>query len=119
MYCTSVYLKGSNMETVLSILLWAFKISMTISVIAGAWLVIYIYWWSDKTEYKKAKKEIFEYVKARKSRCSGANRFVVTVPVLQEVFPEFETKIIDKVWQDLVSDRVIQQDPQDQEWCLR
>lgn len=99
--------------------IWALKIWVIATVALFVWLTVYIYVWSDKAEYKKAKREIFEYVKARKQRCKGSNRFVITVEVLQEVFPEFETKIIEKVWVALVNERVIQQDPLDNEWCLR
>jgi hypothetical protein len=69
--------------------------------------------------YRKAKKLIFDYVKSYKRLCTGNNRFVVTVPVLQDVFREFNTDVIEKVWRDLVIEKIIQEDPMDGEWCIR
>jgi len=93
-------------------------------VIMGVFIVIvlgytYIYIVKDWFAYRKARKEIFVFVKSYKRRCTGANRFVVTVEVLQDSFREYDNSIILNVWLELMNERVIEIDPQDQEWCIR
>lgn len=68
--------------------------------------------------YRKAKDEIFTYVKSFKHRCKGESRFVVTVETLQDAFREYETPLIEKVWLELVKEKVIVQHPLDNEWSL-
>jgi hypothetical protein len=80
---------------------------------------LYVYVFFDKLEYRRAKKEVFAFVKSYKSRCTGNNRFEVTVASLQDSFREYDTNIINKVWLELIRERVIEQDPQDQVWCIR
>jgi hypothetical protein len=80
---------------------------------------VYVFVIKDEHEYKKAKADIFPFVESYKKKCTGMNRFVVTVPELQNVFREYETKIIKRVWLDLIKERVIEQDPLDDEWCVR
>lgn len=79
----------------------------------------YIYIMRDILDYKDAKKDIFAFVESYKKRCTGNNRFLVTVESLQDSFREYDTKTINKVWLDLIKERVIEQDPQDDEWCIR
>lgn len=81
--------------------------------------VIVVYLLQDWMMYRKAKGEIFAFVESYKKRCTGNNRFVVTVETLQDSFREYDTKVIEKVWKELVDDRRIVIDPQDQEWCVR
>ena len=69
--------------------------------------------------YRKVRSEIFEYVKGHKRLCTGNNRFVVTVTTLQDVFREYDTEVIEKVWIELVEEHLVQLDPQDNEWCIR
>lgn len=88
-------------------------------VVAFIWWVVYIYWWQDRAAYKQARQEIFMFVDLYKVRCRGNNRFVVTVATLQDSFREYDTKIIERVWQELVDERKIVTDPQDNEWCVR
>lgn len=66
-----------------------------------------------------AKEQIFSYVKSYKGRCTGANRFIVTPEVLQNVFLEYDIVLIEHVHQELINDRIIERDPTDQEWCVR
>lgn len=73
----------------------------------------------DWLDYRQARKEIFAFVKSYKRRCSGANRFVVTVETLQDSFRTYSTSIILNVWLELVKERVIEIDKEDQEWCIR
>jgi hypothetical protein len=94
---------------------WVIIVIGTIS----SFLYAYFYFFKDWFEYKKAKKEIFNFVKSYKRRCTGNNRFVVTVESLQDSFHSYNTKVITNVWIDLVNDRVIEQDAQDQEWCVK
>jgi hypothetical protein len=82
-------------------------------------VVVYIYGIKGWLDYRKAKMEIFSYVKTYKRRCTGNNRFLVTVESLQDSFREYDTDIINKVWLDLVNERIIERDPQDEEWCVR
>lgn len=81
--------------------------------------VIYVYYVKDWIDYRRAKVEIVSYVKSYKHKCTGNNRFVVTVETLQDSFREYETNIITKVWLDLVHERLIEQDIQDSVWCIR
>jgi hypothetical protein len=87
--------------------------------VALVWWVVYIYWWQDKAAYKQARQDIFSFVESYKLKCRGNNRFVVTVATLQDSFREYDTKIIERVWQELVDERKIMPDPQDNEWCVR
>jgi hypothetical protein len=80
---------------------------------------IYIYVVQDWLEYQKAKKEIFTFVKSYKRRCTGSNRFIVTVESLQDSFRAYNTTVITNVWLELVAEHVIEQDLQDQEWCVK
>ncbi len=70
-------------------------------------------------DYRQARKDIFAFVKSYKRRCTGNNRFIVTVEVLQDTFREYNTDTITRVWLDLVTEHVVQTDPQDNEWCVR
>ena len=92
-----------------------------ILIVAGIMIVVYTYVYGvkDWLEYRKARKEIFAFVKSYKRRCTGANRFIVTVEVLQDSFREYNSTTILNVWMELVNERVIEQDKQDQEWCVR
>ena len=88
------------------------------------WLLVgigvVVWWvWFRKMAYVKAKAEIFSFVKSYKMRCTESNRFVVTVPELQNIFREYETEIIVGVWLELVKEHVIEQDLRDGEWCIR
>lgn len=74
---------------------------------------------SDRLTYRAAKKDIFRFVEGYKSRCVGNNRFLVTVEDLQNSFREYDTRMIQRVWVELISSKVIQQDPMDNEWCVR
>ena len=70
-------------------------------------------------KYRKAKKEIFAFVKEHKTKCTGNNRFVVTEESLQFSFREYDKQIILNVWLDLINEHVIVMDPEDQVWCIR
>lgn len=92
--------------------------------VATVWLVVigmvvYWVWFRDTGTKSNAREDIFEYVKAYKRRCTGANRFVVTVETLQDSFREYETVVINAVWMELVKEHVIERDPEDGEWCVR
>jgi len=91
-------------------------------VVVGSIIFIgyaYIYVVKDWLEYRKARKEIFAFVKSYRPRCAGSNRFEVTAESLQDSFREYDMSVILKVWLDLVHERVIEQDPQDSTWCIR
>lgn len=72
-------------------------------------------WWHKR----QAKKKIFEFVKSYKRLCTGNNRFVVTPPVLQDAFRKYNIDVIEYVWGELIKEHIIQQDPMDNEWCIR
>lgn len=108
------------MEVVISVLEWIGVVSLTVSTIVVVVVVGYFWLLADWLEYRKAKKEIFEYAKQYKDRCTGgANRFVVTVEILQSVFIEYDISTIHKVWLELVNERIVEQDPLDKTWCIR
>lgn len=90
-----------------------------ILIVLVSGIYIYVYLLKDWWMYRQANKEIFAFVKAYKRRCTGNNRFIVTIESLQDSFREYDTTVITNVWLDLVKERVIEQDPQDQEWCVR
>jgi len=97
---------------------------MTLKFFLWGWVVVLIgaliwYLWFRVTDYKRARTEIFAYVDAYKRKCSGANRFIVTVEALQDAFREYDTPTINKVWLELVKERVIERDSDDNEWCLK
>jgi len=88
-------------------------------VIVWALGYIYIHIIKPWLEYRRAKKEIVSFVISYKRRCTGNNRFIVTVESLQDSFRTYNVSVITEVWLDLVHERVIEMDPQDQEWCIR
>jgi hypothetical protein len=103
----------------MDIVLWGILISfLSVSVLA-ALVFVYVFVLKDRLDYKKAKAEIFPFVQSYKKKCTGVNRFVVTVPELQNIFREYETNIINRVWLDLIREHVIEQDPMDNEWVVR
>jgi len=93
-----------------------FLITMIAMLLVAVWYMYYGQFWTD---YRKAKKEIVSFVKSYKRRCRGNNRFLVTVESLQDSFREYDAKVIEKVWLELIRLRLIEQDPQDNEWCVR
>lgn len=98
-------------------ILWYIVIGIIICIIVFVILYMYIFrYWFD---YRKAKKEIIPYVQSYKRRCTGVNKFEVTVQSLQDSFREYDVKTIEKVWLDLVNAKVIERDPMDNEWCVR
>lgn len=97
-------------------LLWLWSVVL---VVGGVAAVLYYWYYKTHREYKEARQEIFAYVKAYKNRCTGVNRFEVTVPYLQDAFREYDTVLINKIWLELIRERVIEQDPQDNAWCIR
>lgn len=107
------------METLAYVFIVVGKAMLATLFVAGLWFVVYVYFIKDWLEYKSAKMEIEAFVLRYKRRCTGNNRFVVTVETLQDSFREYDTKIIEKVWQELVRNHVIVSDPQDQVWCIR
>lgn len=76
-------------------------------------------WWVNKRAYKKAKNEIFDYVKSYKRLCTENNRFIVTPSELQNAFREYDILLINRVFQELINEKIISQDPMDQEWSVR
>lgn len=97
------------------LLLVSFGVIVVGILIVAGYNVIF----KDWVDYRKARKEIFEFVDSYKKRCTGNNRFVVTVETLQDSFREYNTNVIEKVWQELIDKRMIVSDPQDQVWCVR
>lgn len=83
------------------------------------WMCWYLLWGKEWLDYREARAEITEFVKGYKHRCNGSNRFVVTVQALQDSFREYDTVTVERVWRDLVKNHIIQQDPMDNEWCIR
>lgn len=79
----------------------------------------YAYFGQYVTDYQKAKKEIIAFVKSYKKRCTGNNRFIVTVESLQDSFREYDVGTIEKVWLELIRLRLIEEDPYDKEWVVR
>lgn len=95
-----------------------FSTVMILALFIGS-ILWYVYVHKDENDYEKAKDDIFVYVKAYKKKCRGNNRFVVTVETLQDVFREYDTKTINRVWLDLIQDKIIEIDPYDGVWCVR
>jgi hypothetical protein len=97
-------------------LLWIWTSVFVVAVVGG---VSYYLYYKKYQEYNEAREEIFSYVKAYKRKCTGANRFEVTIPTLQDAFREYDTDLINRIWLELVGERIIEQDPQDNTWCIR
>jgi hypothetical protein len=89
--------------------------------IVGSGMLLYVYTHivKDWLDYRRAKRDIFTFVKSYKHRCNGANRFIVTVESLQDSFRIYNTTVITNVWLELIAEHVIEQDPQDHVWCIR
>jgi N-glycosylase/DNA lyase len=107
------------METLGIILVGAGKFILLISLLIAA---IGVIWWVGFKDWfirREAKKDIFTYVESYRKRCTGNNRFLVNVETLQNSFREYDTKTINEVWLQLINERVIEQDPNDNEWCVR
>lgn len=102
--------------------IWFTMVGKAVLATIGVAIVYYVttvYVLEDWLTYRKAKGEIFAFVESYKKRCTGNNRFVVTVATLQDSFREYDTKVIEKVWHNLIDERRIVIDPQDNEWCIR
>lgn len=97
-------------------ILWVFLGGVFLVVVS---LIGYIYYVKGALEYKKAKEEIVPWVRSYKWKCTGANRYIVTVETLQNSFLEYETTIIERVWLDLIHERLIELDPHDGVWCIK
>jgi hypothetical protein len=80
---------------------------------------VYIYIIIDWLDYRRAKRDIFAFVDSYKRKCTGNNRFVVTVESLQDSFREYNTGVITHVWLDLIQEHKIETDVQDHVWCVR
>lgn len=91
---------------------------VTVIIVVVTWLLMDKYIW-PAVMYRRAKKEVTPWVESYKARCRGNNRFVVTVADLQDSFREYDTDTLKKVWNHLVEEKIIQQDPMDNEWCIR
>lgn len=85
-----------------------------VSVICLVWFVVL-----DHIQFRRAKKAIYRYVGMYKDRVKGDNRFLVSVPILQSIFVEFDTPTIEMVFDCLIDDGLIRRDPYDGEWCVR
>ena len=92
---------------------------LLVSVAVVSTVYLYVFVIKDLIEYRKARTEIFAFVGSYKKRCTGNNRFVVTTESLQDSFREYEISIIKKVWEELIRERLIEQDTNDQEWVVR
>jgi hypothetical protein len=73
----------------------------------------------DDIFFNRKMKVVREYVLGYKRRCTGMNRFVVTKESLQDLFREHDNITIDRMWLQLVQERIIEQDPMDNEWCIK
>ena len=85
----------------------------------GTLAYVYIYIVIDWLAYRRAKRDIFAFVESYKRKCTGNNRYVVTVESLQDSFREYNTAVITNVWLDLIAMHMIETDPQDHVWCVR
>jgi hypothetical protein len=95
----------------LKFMLWGWVV---VGVLAVIWWV-----WFRVSDLQQARTEIFAYVEGYKKRCTGNNRFIVTVETLQDAFREYDTPTINKIWLELIKERVIEQDPLTHDWCIR
>ena len=98
--------------------------SIEIFIMGAVWLLVlvllvYGHRLQDWIEYRRAHREIFAYMKKYSNRCGKANRFIVTIEVLQEIFNEYDTVTLTKIWEELVDKKIVMRDPADDEWCIR
>lgn len=87
---------------------------VVVLVVFGVWYI-----WFRVSDLQQARTEIFAYVESYKRKCTGNNRFIVTVETLQDAFREYDTPMINKIWLELIKERVIEQDPLTHDWCIR
>jgi hypothetical protein len=91
-------------------------------LVFGIAIVLGIIWYIGFKDWyvrKEAKKDIFAYVESYRKRCTGNNRFLVNVEILQDAFREYDTPTINLIWLQLINEHVIEKDPNDDEWCVR
>lgn len=105
--------------TLLMVIVFIGKVVLATLFVTLVGGLLYIYLLKDYLDYRQAKKEIFVFVKSYKHRCTKQNRFLVTIEYLQDSFREYDTSVIEKVWLDLVNERMIEQDEYDKEWCIK
>lgn len=103
------------MSTLLNVIWWI-MVGFIVFILAG---IVWVVWIDKWLTYRRAKSEVIPWVQSYKVRCRGNNRFVVTVTELQNAFREYDTETLKKVWNALVEEKIIQQDPMDNEWCIR
>lgn len=108
-------LLGHVFQVLGKIMIWVW---LAVAVIVAVF-VVYMYFIKDWVDYRRAKIEIVSYIKMYKRRCTGNNRFIVTIETLQNAFREYDTLVIEKVWLELVHEKLIEQDIQDNTWCVR
>ena len=106
------------MDNVIYLLKFMGIFAGSVVLLVLVWMIWYLAYGKDWLDYRKARTEITEFVKGYKHRCNGSNRFVVTVPSLQDSFREYDTVIIERVWRELIKNHIIEQDPMDNEWCI-
>lgn len=83
----------------------------------GLWKIgCFIY---DEVVYRKARKEIVDYVRSYRRRCTGNNRFVVNESVLQDVFREYDSNTIFRVMVYMIDNHILDEDPMDGTICIR
>ncbi len=70
-------------------------------------------------EYRCARKSIYALIEEYESKLTGANRFIVNIDTLHNVFPYFDRKIITRIWKELRDTGIVVLDPMDNEWCMK
>lgn len=86
------------------------------ALVVSGWLIVREY---KRRKYQKVKDDIFNYVKSYKNRCTGHNKFVISVEILQDIFREYDTETIERVFRDLINEKVLSQNEFDKDWCIQ
>lgn len=92
-----------------------FIIFIVIGILIGLWIYVFSFYWN----LRKAKKLIERLIIDYKFRCNGSNRFLVSIPILQDMFVQFDTDVIESVFYYLIEKGIIVRDELDGEWCIK
>lgn len=63
--------------------------------------------------------EVSDWIRDHRRKLIGSNRFVINELLLRSRFPEYDHKIVSKVWRRIRDEQLIVIDDKDGEWCIK
>ena len=73
---------------------------------------------ADILEYRRAKREIFEWVEYHRRKIRSDNRYALTAEELKTYFPEYDINVIYDVWEALISEGRVMRHPFGGAWSI-